>query len=120
MAMAESSASEIKIPSEVRGYLYVDDTFTTKHERGNSHDRYAIAVIPDDMKRKRVVGHLSREISKICCFFVLHGETIVGRVTGARRKTRAECGGMEIPCELTFKHHQKKILDKFKLLLESC
>lgn len=79
-----------------------------------------MAVIPDDMKRKRVVGHLPREISKICCLFVLRGGIIAGRVTGTRRKTRAECGGMEIPCELTFKHGQKKVLDKLKLLLESC
>ena len=87
---------------------FIDDTFTTKHERGNAHDRYAMAVIPDDMKRKRMVGHLPREISKICYLFVLRGGAIVGRVTGAHRKTRAECGGMEILCELTFKHHQKK------------
>ena len=125
---ASSSASEIKISSAVRGYHvykeiwdpFIDDTFGTKHERGNSHDRYAMAVIPDDMKRKRVVGHLPREISKICCLFVLRGGIIAGRVTGTRRKTRAECGGMEIPCELTFKHVQKKVLDKLKLLLESC
>ena len=57
--MAESSStSEIRIPSAVRGYHvykeiwdpFIDDTFTTKHERGNAHDRYAMAVIPDDMK----------------------------------------------------------------------
>ena len=39
-------------------------------------------------------------------------------MTGAHRKTRAECGSMEIPCGLTFKHGQKKDLDKLKLLLE--
>ena len=125
---ASSSASEIKISSAVRGYHvykeicdpFIDDTFGTKHERDNSHYRYAMAVIPDDMKRKRVVAHLPREISKICCLFVLRGGIIAGRVTGTRRKTRAECGGMEIPCELTFKHGQRKVLDKLKLLLESC
>ena len=128
LTMAESSsASEIRIYSAVRGYHvykeiwdpFIDDTFSTKHERGNSHDRYAMAVIPDDIKRKRVCGHLPREISKIYCLFVLCEATIVGRVTGPRRKTRAECGGMEIPCELTFKHGQKMVLDKLKLLLES-
>ena len=73
-----SSACEIRIRSTVRGYYvykdvwdpFVDDTFITKHERGNSHNKYAIAVIADDMKRKRVVGHLPREISKVFCFFL--------------------------------------------------
>lgn len=130
--MAESSSTEVrhevKIPSAVRGYHvykdvwdpYLDDTFTTKHERANSHDRYAMAVIPDDVKRKRTVGHLPREISKVCCLFVLRGGSITGRVTGRRRKTTAPCGGMEIPCELVFKHHQRKILDKLKTVIDSC
>ena len=57
--MAESSsASEIRISSAVRGTMYIkrywdpfiDGTFMTKHEGG---DRYAMAVILDDMKRKR-------------------------------------------------------------------
>ena len=25
---------------------FLDDTFTTKHDRANSHDKYAIAVMP--------------------------------------------------------------------------
>ena len=99
---------------------FIGDTFASKHERSNAHDRYVMAVVPDDMKRKRTVGHLPKEISKICCLFVLRGGIIIGKVTGARTRTRADCGGMEIPCELTFKHHNKKVLDKLKLLINSC
>ena len=69
VTMAESSnASEIRnrTSSAVRGHhLYkeiwdpfIHDTFSTKHERRNSHNRYAMTVIPDDMKRKRVCRFL--------------------------------------------------------------
>ena len=63
---------------------FIGDTFISKHERGNAHDRYAMAIVPDDMKRKRTVP---KDISKICCLFVFRGGTITGRVTGARTRT---------------------------------
>ena len=52
----------------VRGYHvykdvwdpYLGDGFTTKHERNNPHDKYAVAVLPVDAKSKRTVGHLNR------------------------------------------------------------
>ena len=47
---------------------------------------------------------------------LLRGGAIVGRVTGPYGKTRAECGGIEIPCEWTFKYGQKKVLDKLKTI----
>ena len=94
----------------VRGYHvykdvwdpFVNDTLVTKHERDNTHDKYAVAVIADDMKTRTVVGNLPKEISKISCLFILRGAEITGKVTGARGRTRGECGGKEIPCELTF------------------
>ena len=68
--MAESSnAFEFTIPSAVRGYHmykeiwspFLGDMFISKHEGSNPHDRYAMAVIPDDMIRKRTVGHLPKD-----------------------------------------------------------
>ena len=52
---------------------YLEDVFTTKHERLNHHDKYAIAVLPADTKDTMVVDHLPKEISKDCCLFILHG-----------------------------------------------
>lgn len=116
------SMEELKLPCVVRGYHaymnvwdpYLGDTFTTKHERGNPHDKYAVAVLPVDSKTKPIVGHLPREISKECCLFILHGGLITEEVNGKRRQTIAACGGMEIPCELTFSHTKKKMLEKLK------
>ena len=96
---------------------YLEDDFTTKHQARNPHDKYAVAVLPVDTKTKAVVGHLPREISKECCLFIHHGGSITGTVKGRRRKTLEPCGGMEIPCELTFRHSKKKILDKLKLCI---
>ena len=41
---------------------YVEDTFYTKHEKNNPHNKYAIAVSPDDSKQRKITGHLLREI----------------------------------------------------------
>ena len=126
--MVESSCACVtKIASAVKGYHvykgvwdpFVEDTFITKHEQGNAHDKYYAVSITDDLKTKTVVGHLLKEISKISCHFIFCGGTITGKVMAASRKTRAECGGLEIPCELTFSHDQKKVVDKLKLLLKS-
>ena len=75
----------------VRGYHiykdmgdpYLDDGFTTKHERNNSHDKYTMAVLPVDAKSKRTVGHLPREIFKECCL-VLFGANSCKIIRNAR------------------------------------
>ena len=126
-ATVTTSIDKFRFHSAVRGYHvyrsvwdpFLDDTFTTMHKKANSHEKYAIAVMPEDSKRKEIVGHVPREISKLCCLFILFGGTIVGRVTGRRRKTAADCAGMEIPCEIFFKHTQKKVLDKPEILLKN-
>ena len=48
----------------------MNDEFTTKHQRNDSHDKYAVAVRKTDAE---IVGHLPRELSKICCLLILHG-----------------------------------------------
>ncbi len=124
--MASSRSTEgdvLTLLCVVRGYHvykdiwdpYLGDDFTTKYQKNNPHDKYAIAVLPVDAKVAKIVGHLPMEISKECCF-VLHGGTIAGEVTGRRRKTIEPCGGMEIPCELTFRHTEK-MLEKLKLAI---
>ena len=122
---AEIELYDFKFPYAVQGYhvyrvvwdTYLGDYFTTKHERNNHHDKYAVAVIQADSESSGIVGHLLRENSKICCLFLLHGGTITGTVTGRRRKTTEPCGGMEIPCELVLKHKKWKTLEKLKQAL---
>ena len=71
---------------------FLNDEFTTKHQRNNPHD-YAVAVLKTDAE---IVGHLPRELSKIWYLFILHGCSITGVVKGRRCKTHEPCGGMEI------------------------
>ena len=93
-------------PASIRGYhVYcsiweaeADELLSTLQDRGNVHDRFAVAV----KKEGLMVGHLPREVSKLCWFFIRRGGTITCRVTGRRRRSRLEQGGLEIPCDLTF------------------
>ena len=94
-------------PGGIRGYRVYStiweaesgEVLTTSQERGNVHDRFAVAV----KKERLTVGHLPIEISKLCWFFIRRGGTITCEVTGTRRRSNLEQGGLEIPCNLTFK-----------------
>ena len=116
---------EERLQCAVRGYHvyrftwepYLGDDFSTAHERNNGHDKYAVAVFPVDCKERTIVGHLPREISKVSCLFLLRGGIISGVVTGRRRKTAESCGGIEVPCELIFKHRRSIVL-RLKQLIE--
>ena len=78
----------------------VGEKATTVREPGNLHDSYAIAVLEDETLC--TVGHLLREISKECFFFIRRGGVIGIEVTGPRQKSTQPDMGMEIPCPLTF------------------
>ena len=54
------------------------------------------------MKGKLIVGHIPKEISKICWFFLHKGGTIPCTVKNKRRRSSIEQGSLEMPCELTF------------------
>ena len=80
---------EFKTVSAIRGHhIYksiwgpeTGEILSTKKERNNPHDRFAVAV----MKDKLTVGHIPREISKICWFFLHKGGTIYKEKTGGGR-----------------------------------
>ena len=67
-------------PASIRGYhVYcsiweaeADELLSTLQDRGNVHDRFAVAV----KKEGLTVGHLPREVSKLCWFFIRRGGTI--------------------------------------------
>ena len=93
----------VRIECFVRGYhVYksqwrpdLGDRVETKLEEFNEHDRYAVAVVVDGA----TVGHIPREISKICHYFKKRGGTIV---TGKRKKSDVYMKGLEIPCVYEF------------------
>ena len=55
---------------------YLGDGFTRNHKQSNLHEKYAVVFLSVDVKSKRKVGHLLREVFKECCLFILHGGTI--------------------------------------------
>ena len=81
----------------------------------NPYDNFSVAAVSDESNE--VVGHIPKEISRLCALFLDHGGTIEGIVTGSRRYSR-EAGGMEIPCELTFTGKPKKTSKLYKLICE--
>ena len=111
----------LRVSSVVRGYhVYetvwkpsIGDEFETTVEEGNSHDRYAVAVIVSGM----VVGHVPREMSKDVFYFIKHhGGTVKGLVTGKRQLSTVWMKGMEIPCIYEFYSGSKKLKTLRKLL----
>lgn len=98
----------------VRGYHEYKDIWTAaagevlvcSREPTNVADRYAVAVLKDDV----IVGHLPRKIAKLCSLFLRRGGSIDCTVTGRRRYSAdLPQGGLEIPCTLLFKAKAKEI-----------
>ena len=59
----------------------VGESLVCEKEPLNSSDRYAVAVLKDDV----VVGHLLRHLSRVLSLFLLRNGTIDCIVTGGRR-----------------------------------
>ena len=96
----------------------IGETFSTKKEHNNPHDRFSVAM----MKGELTVGHIPKEISKVCWFFLYKGRTICCTVKDKRRRSSIEQGSLEVPCELTFSipnrtKDNKTIMSKLRKLL---
>lgn len=106
--------------SSIRGYhVYKDsweatvgESLVCEREPSNAEDRYAVSV----KKGESIVGHLPRNISRICSLFLRRGGTIECTVTGGRRYSHDLVqGGLEIPCLLIFKSKPTEV-NKLKKL----
>lgn len=123
MAASSHSVSSVRIQSFVRGYHvynriwtpFIGEVATTTIENSNPHNRHAIAVLEGESLC--CVGHIPREISRDCAFFIRTGGTINVVVTGERKRSALPQGGMEIPCVLLLKHANEMIVQKAKKLL---
>ena len=114
------SVKDMEIECCIRGYhVYqeiwdaaVDEELICQPERSNAHDRYAVAVLKNDV----VVGHLPSKFSRLYTLFIRRGGVILCRVAGRRRHSRdLPQGGLEIPCVLILKGTPKE-LHKLKKL----
>ena len=93
---------EFECESCIRGYHIYKDIWNStigehlicERETLNSTDRYAVAVLKDDI----IIGHLPRVLSRICSLFIVRGGTITCVVNGARRYSAdLPQGGLEVP-----------------------
>lgn len=117
MAEAAITGFSISISSAVCGHHvskhrwtpYLDEDLQTWQEHGNPEDRYAVVVGKEPTKSESVegrgvltVGHVPREISKVCWYFIGRGGEIGCRITGSRRRSPLPQGGLEVPCTYKF------------------
>ena len=85
----------------------------TQQERGNVEGRYAVSV----MKDATIVGHVPREISKTCWYFIERGGEILCKIIGQRQRSLLLQGGLEIPCIYIFQG-RKKLIDKLIIIMK--
>lgn len=72
----------------------------TKREEQNEHDPYSIALLLPGTET--VVGHIPREISRLCYYFMQHNGNLSAKVTTVqKRRSPIEQGGLEIPIVVT-------------------
>ena len=91
----------------------IGETLRCKREKDNNSDRYAIAVLQNDV----IVGHLPRKYSRVCSLFLDTGGSISCTVSG-RRQFSSDLiqGGLEIPCLVKFGSSKKAIKKLTKFL----
>ena len=91
---------------------------------GNVEDPFAIAIKAKPRWRIRfweTVGHIPREISRFCYYFLNYGGCLEGRVRSPRyRQSPIHSGGLEIQIRLIVKRHDAdpRVFQKMKNLIE--
>ena len=121
-ASMDTDIDTFRLDSVVRGHHVFKDIWSSMlgeeleciRETGNVHDLYAVGVVKTGTG---TVGHLPKKISTPCSLFLRKGGNIVCTITGRRQySVDLPQGGLEVPCELTFKGSRKSV-EKVKQLL---
>ena len=108
-------ATTFRIKSTVRGHHvykavwspYIGEELPVQHEVNSIHDDFAVAVLKNG-KNSNTVGHVPREISRVCWYF-LHksGSEMTCIVSGDRRRSEVDGKGLVVPCVYIFRGKQK-------------
>ena len=93
-----------------------------EHKENNKYDLFAIKMWRS-LDRK-IVGHLTIDISRITRFIIVRGTIAEAQLTAAHyRRSPLVQGGLEIPCSLTFEMPATKkssgLVKKYLELFES-
>lgn len=121
MASESESSFVFAFKSTIRGFhVYkaiwkpeIGQILDCVHEKDNTEDRHAVAVI----HKGEVVGHVPRENSKVCRFFLQRGGNLTVSVTGHKFNAGT---GLEIPGLYTFKSNSKTDIEALPSLLKDC
>ena len=103
----------------------IDQQLEVQHEKNNLHDPYACALFAKSRNKingKVVVGHIPREISRFCKFFVEYGGELLAHVTSTSfRRSPVPQGGLEIPICLQVKRSAapEMVFKKMKQLVDT-
>ena len=93
----------------------LNEELKTRQEPGNPEDRFAVSVYKEGTLTP-TIGHLPKEISRFCWYFLQNDGEILSTVTGDKRRSSLAQGGLEIPCKLKFIGKRKHIKKLKKLL----
>merc|ERR1719494_233667 len=91
--------------------MILDQKLATNKEKNNPLSKFAVAVIRDD----QIVGHLQKDISKLCAGALLSGEKINCTVTRKRENKRKN--GLEVLCRYHVRG-SKHIREKIQCMIE--
>ena len=81
-------------------------------ENGNAADLYAVAACKEDTTSSSaltIVGHVPREISGICWYFLQHDGEILCKVTENKRRSPLAQGGLDKLIFIGKPKHIKKL-----------
>ena len=96
-----------------------------EQDYGDIHDPFSMAikaVLRGRIQYWETVGHIPREISRFCYYFIKYGGTLEARVRDMRyRRSPIHCGSLEIPITLIVKRETADgdIFRKMKELVEA-
>ena len=100
------AARSFRIESSVRGHHiykelwtpFIGEELQTAQEPENGHDPFAVAVLKEGV----IVGHVPRDISRVCWYFLERNNTITCRITDKRQRSSVSGKGLEVPCIFMF------------------
>ena len=82
----------------------VGEKLIALRDSSNQFHKLAVKVLNGE----EIVGHLPCKYASIAGNFLAHGGSITLKVTGHRQHCKQLCGGMEIPCCVTFSCSRKQ------------
>ena len=106
-------ATTFRIESTVRGHHvykaawspYIGEELPVQREVNNIHDDFAVAVL----KNGNTVGHVPREISRVCWYFLHKSGSEMTCIVNGDRRSEVDGKGLVVPCVYIFRGKQKHL-----------